>query len=273
FWADPSGLMPQWLQGMWDATPNGTNSHWVNDGNGNFDNVDGSGWVNSQGQYFAHEFDVLLPELQISGTRGGGSFSGNFWNSVEQHVYKHSPFYNVGFGANNAAVGYGYNSSSTMGADLSTTGTGLALMSSLLGLEANMIYNAKAGYWMGKNGQFYSTDWGGNGYTGGKYKYAKNLSTGLNRAGTIFGYANYGIITAQHDAGQISNFAYGMEMTSNAISTHGGLYGAAWGVGWEGGRLLTTIPGYDKHVRQPIREGMIKYNPGLIMLVHQINQY
>ena len=92
YWSDPSGLMPQWAQGMWDATPNGTNSHWVNDGYGNFDNTDGSGYVNRHGEYFAHGFSVELPELHLFYTKKGGG-SNNFWNSVEQHVYKHSPFY------------------------------------------------------------------------------------------------------------------------------------------------------------------------------------
>lgn len=194
---------------------------------------------------------------------------------VQQHVYAHSPFYNVGFGANNASVGYGYNSSSisTMGADLGTTGTGLGLMSSLLGMESKMIYNGKAGYWMGKNGQFYSTDWGGNGYTGGKYKYAKTLSTGLNRVGTTFGVVNYGVIGAQYEAGQINNFQFLAETGSNTFSTFGGLPGAAWGLGWEGGRWVTSIPGYDEHVRQPLKGAIIKYNPGLIFIVNQINQY
>src|SRR5690606_30360994 len=35
YWADPSGLMPQWMQSAWDATEEGTNSYWINDGNGN----------------------------------------------------------------------------------------------------------------------------------------------------------------------------------------------------------------------------------------------
>ena len=39
FFADPSGLdsdMPDWLQDLWDATPNGYNATWTNTGNGNF---------------------------------------------------------------------------------------------------------------------------------------------------------------------------------------------------------------------------------------------
>lgn len=62
YWADPTGLMPEWLQSMWDATPNGTNSYWLNDGAGNFDYAgDGFGggnpdlygsFVNNKGQFF-----------------------------------------------------------------------------------------------------------------------------------------------------------------------------------------------------------------------------
>lgn len=35
-----------------------------------------------------------------------------------------------------------------------------------------------------------------------------------------------------------------MEKSSNAYSTFGGLYGAAWGVGWEAGRVITKTGWY-----------------------------
>lgn len=59
------------------------------------------------------------------------------------------------------------------------------------------------------------------------------------------GYNAYDI-NQKHDAGEISDVQMVLEQASNTVSTFGGAVGAAWGVGWEVGRAITTIPFYQQ---------------------------
>jgi hypothetical protein len=54
--------------------------------------------------------------------------------------------------------------------------------------------------------------------------------------------------------GEISQGTMAMEQTSNVISKFGGVYGAAWGVGWEMGRAITSIPSYRANIRPLIQD-------------------
>ncbi|MGC9342684.1 MAG: hypothetical protein ACP5E3_08295, partial [Bacteroidales bacterium] len=53
-------------------------------------------------------------------------------------------------------------------------------------------------------------------------------------------------IDQQNRAGQITDGQMYMEQGSNLITTVGGLYGAAWGVGWELGRAVTNMEWYQE---------------------------
>ena len=93
YYTDPSGLlsvsqMPDYLQAAWYATPNGTNSSWVNDGGGNFDNVDGSSYITKEGH-----FELSMVSLSTVTVRRGAVWAGNFIDIVQNHVYENSPFY------------------------------------------------------------------------------------------------------------------------------------------------------------------------------------
>ena len=44
------------------------------------------------------------------------------------------------------------------------------------------------------------------------------------------------------------------EQASNTISTFGGFYGAAWGVGWEAGRGVASIPWYRANIRPLLQD-------------------
>jgi RHS repeat-associated protein len=105
YWADPSGLKSasaiEMLQSAWDATPNGTNSYWVNDGAGNFDySGDGFGgwdsgllgsWISNSGTFNGGGGGginfVALPELIMSGN------SSTWVGHIQQHVYSNSVYY------------------------------------------------------------------------------------------------------------------------------------------------------------------------------------
>jgi hypothetical protein len=99
---------------MWKKTPLGTNSMWVNDGSGNFDNVNGSSFVTREGSFFSTQeigggggFSGLrftLPGITLFGN------SGTWASQIQQFVYNNSPYYqnsgNINFSNTNAG-GFG----------------------------------------------------------------------------------------------------------------------------------------------------------------------
>ncbi|MDG5801063.1 hypothetical protein QA597_11895 [Marinilabiliaceae bacterium ANBcel2] len=111
---------------------------------------------------------------------------------------------------------------------------------------SEMYYSKTYGTWMGKNLKIYKQTWGGNGITGGKNKFGKNVSTGFKIGGYGLGIWNAYSVNSQHSSGQITDGQMYMEQGSNVLTTVGGLYGAAWGVGWELGRAITNTGCYQE---------------------------
>lgn|GEM_PF-3582294 len=73
---------------------------------------------------------------------------------------------------------------------------------------------------------------------------AKAISKGFNYLGKGAGmYSAYSATQSLAD-GDINVVQWGAEIGSTGFSTYGGLYGAAWGIGWEGGRTITKQPFY-----------------------------
>lgn len=94
YWGDPTGLKPattsEMIKTAWDNTAEGTNSYWVNDGFGNFDNTNGLGFINSSGEY--HLNTETLPEVKIylfNKYRRNESFIGQ----LQSHVYSKGKYY------------------------------------------------------------------------------------------------------------------------------------------------------------------------------------
>jgi len=56
----------------------------------------------------------------------------------------------------------------------------------------------------------------------------------------------------QYKNGEIDSYTYKLELGSTAI---GGIpvIGTFWTIGWEGGRIITNLPGYDENIRKPIQ--------------------
>ena len=112
---------------------------------------------------------------------------------------------------------------------------------------SQLYYSEDFGTWMGKNYKIYDQSWGGNGYTGGKYKFAENVSNGfkwVNRAVGGYNALNLGIKYYSRD---IDAYQFWSGEISNGISTFSpGLYGVAWSLGWESGRLVTEQSWYQK---------------------------
>jgi RHS repeat-associated protein len=108
--------------------------------------------------------------------------------------------------------------------------------------------------WKYNTWRFYGLHVPGNGATGGKLSHGKAISTKLMWAGRAIGLYNAGTIQEMYVNGQIGTTRMLIEQGSNAFSTLGGPIGAFWGIGWEGGRAITSIPWYRRNVRTGIRD-------------------
>lgn len=182
--------------------------------------------------------------VNANGPRGGGG--GGTRGGVG--TYKNLPINNAySFAANTSSSGgismqnvnntpSMYNNYNTVNYDntgLVTTGLGTAFTAA----EIKM-YNPNNWYSL-KQLKTYGQNFNGNGATGGKVASALKISKGFKVAGYGFG-AYSGISTLnQYRHNEINSFTLVSEEASNAYSTFGGLYGAAWGIGWEGGRWIT----------------------------------
>ena len=63
----------------------------------------------------------------------------------------------------------------------------------------------------------------------------------------------------QYRNDEIDGTHFVMEEASNAYSTLGGLYGAAWGIGWEAGRWLTFRDSYQQWKQETVLPWRMKY--------------
>lgn len=76
------------------------------------------------------------------------------------------------------------------------------------------------------------------------------------------GLYNYYSVESQYRQGEISNSFRWIEHGSNTITTFGGIYGAAWGIGWEAGRWITERSWYQNWYNDswlPWRENNLGY--------------
>ena len=120
---------------------------------------------------------------------------------------------------------------------------------------AHSYYNPKSLRWWSTSQQRY---YNGNNFTGNKWtnngmRGARNSYRAFRGFGYALGAYNMYNINALHNAHQINDLQMILEQGSNAYSTFGGLPGAAWGIGWELGRAITTIPGYHEYFRVPMQ--------------------
>jgi hypothetical protein len=123
------------------------------------------------------------------------------------------------------------------------SGLGLAFAGAGLTAGEVKMFNANSWYSL-KQMKTYSQSFNGNGYTGGKIAHAQTISTTLKWTGRALGAYNALSINDQYTSGELSNDRMVIEQGSNLYSTFGGIYGAAWGVGWELGRTISTFGWY-----------------------------
>ena len=163
---------------------------------------------------------------------------GTKWNNNEQYTYlgtTHNTGPTLGSGGGGGGIGMGPNNQ--WGNSQLTP----SVVSCVTATGKELYYSKKYGTWMGKNFKIYKQKWGGNGTTGGKLKFAKKVSNTFKGVGWTLGAHNAYKIYNDFSEGNISLTTMCIEEMSNAISTLGGLGGAAWGIGWELGRCVTNM--------------------------------
>ncbi|WP_313382086.1 hypothetical protein [Proteiniphilum saccharofermentans] len=111
---------------------------------------------------------------------------------------------------------------------------------------SEMYYSKTYGTWMGKNYKIYSQTWGGNGYTGGKYKYGKKMHNTWKWIGRGMGALNSYKIRDDYNHDRLTTDRFFIEQASNIVSTFGGPVGGAWGIGWELGRSVVDSEMYQE---------------------------
>ncbi len=82
----------------------------------------------------------------------------------------------------------------------------------------------------------------------------------LKGLGHGLGAASFSMTAYDYRAGNINGFQFGLETASSAYSTFGGVYGNAFGLGWELGRAVTSVPGYHEYFRVPMQR-MLNLRP------------
>jgi RHS repeat-associated protein len=91
---------------------------------------------------------------------------------------------------------------------------------------SSAVYNETAGRWMGKNGKFYNFNFNGNQYTGGRVKFAKNLSTKLGYVAKGLGYFSLATDAYNGFTGKTSAIQTLMDMGFDAAA----IWCGPWGI-------------------------------------------
>ncbi len=115
-----------------------------------------------------------------------------------------------------------------------------------LGVGSEVMFSNKFGTWMGKDGKIRSQKWGGNGITGGKFKFAGKVSKFFKWGGSAIGV--YGVVDTQ--VKYQNNEINGTELIIQQISNIIGFiptYGTAWSIGWNLGQDFGPSTWYGKN--------------------------
>lgn len=105
--------------------------------------------------------------------------------------------------------------------------TGSTVSSALAGRR----YSEYFGTWTGKNGKLYDMKFNGNGYTGGKYKFAKSLAMKINKIAKALEILD--LVIYGRDVYENGEFGINesVESSVKAFSILRGIYGFSFGIG------------------------------------------
>ena len=105
-------------------------------------------------------------------------------------------------------------------------------------------YSKNLGIWMGKDFKIRGFNFNGNGATGGRNMFGKRVSTYFKWAGWgLAAYSSY-ITYKDYKHENINSYEFFSEEISNVISVAGREYGAAIGIGWSLGHIITKTDSY-----------------------------
>jgi uncharacterized protein RhaS with RHS repeats len=107
-------------------------------------------------------------------------------------------------------------------------------------------------------GRSYSTKFYGNQHTGstaGRIAVAKKWAKGAKYLGYGLGVYQAQDIDTQFRNNEINETQMVIEQSSNFFSTTAGIYGMAWGLGWEIGRAITKTDFYHEYIFLPVHPG------------------
>ena len=177
--------------------------------------------------YDANNKSIPCPDNTSTGGFDNSDFAGptnESLNFLDEVVINSNP----SGASNNSFMSYGLEAS---------------LLGDAFALKKDFTYNKK--FWKGKNGKFYNNSFNGNQYTGGKLKYAKNLSKNLGRVSGILGVYSIGSTESDFQQGKISKTQRNIDQTVNGVGFIGAP-GAAANFGWNLGALLSTTEIYNR---------------------------
>ena len=122
-----------------------------------------------------------------------------------------------------------------------------------------------SGFWRGQNGAFYSTNWGGNGATGGKLAFAETAASDARVIGKGLGLAGLAVSGLQLAnaiaAGNTNRIVQaGADMGVGLIGFSGPI-GAAFSAGYSTGRILDDTFGISDAIAKGIEQPVVQQRP------------
>jgi hypothetical protein len=177
---------------------------------------------------YAHKMGILMSGVGAQTGSLLGTLAGN-WNVYQEDLRKLKAMeMNVDQAINKAKESSLHQQFGDLGADFYAgasmadfyAGTSMAVVS-------ETFYSKDLGTWLGKNGTFYDQSWGGNQYTGGKYKFANNLAKPFRYASNALGVYGIGTSIVEGFEGEISP----AEATGDVVFGGAAIYSGFWG-GW-----------------------------------------
>ncbi len=245
---DPSGYSTYYIDGLpWYGMNDHNFEHYRNNNISNISTIENNGYTVYNSQEYNQQ---ILKDVYRLFKYGSSGYSARYMEYDQGWALQ--------FGRNNEVLTEPNNFLSRrdvlevkslfkyigkIGEDLANSGgdgnslTGLFVASGGAGIIAGekTMYNNDT--WLSiKKWKAYSTKTTpGNFYTGWRSG-AKKISTGFKIFGYGLGAYNSFSIYNQYKAGEIDQTGMLVEQGSNLFSTAGGLYGAAWGIGWEAGK-------------------------------------
>jgi RHS repeat-associated protein len=255
FWADPTGLdsgMPGWMQDLWDATPNGYNTTWTNNGNGEFELTafwgtgqqinqsisagSSSGGGGIAGFGIGSVYNVNTGLLTTPNGSNYYNFGNNNWSKIEHllpgvvvtgRLGKTNVNYNEITSNINAVLGNGNN---TKGYDFSRIDTILGFGGIAYdALELSIAWKGR--YWLDARGNYQSISRlsrGTNGrYLRGVQGYRNGYNSALRTAGRVskvgnaVGLLGLGVTAAQYYGGHITGLEASVDAAFGIIGFFG----------------------------------------------------